>query len=246
MTFRRRPTCIDLFCGCGGFSLGFIQSGWEVVAAVDWDVAAITTYMVNLGSYPIDIHFIEESDKDRLNSFLEKKIERHTEGGLIRWVPTSGSGWIKGHPEATAVKHVWVGDIRKLKGKDILDTIGMKIGEVDAIIGGPPCQGFSAAGRRDVMDPRNSLVFEFARLVVEIQPKTMVMENVPGIASMVTPEVLPVLDVFCRILEDGGFGTVEALKRSLLATSGAGAALRSKSQKKKQPTKESGQLSLFC
>jgi len=82
------------------------------------------------------------------------------------------------------------------------------------------------------MDPRNSLVFEFTRLVLEIQPRAMVMENVPGILSMVTPEGLPVVDSICRILEDGGFGQFDALRRSLLATSGAGAMLSGKPTKK--------------
>src|SRR5262249_37681815 len=87
--------------------------------------------------------------------------------------------------------------------------------KVDLVVGSPPCQGFSSAGKRDVMDPRNSLVFEFARLVCEIQPKMMAMENVPGIVSMVTPEGIPVIDAFCRILEDGHIGAFKALKQSL-------------------------------
>lgn len=78
------------------------------------------------------------------------------------------------------------------------------------------------------MDPRNSLVFEWARLVVEMLPKTCVMENVPGIVTMVTPEGLPVLDVLARILEDGGMGPQDALRNMLINTSGAGAAIKSK------------------
>lgn len=49
------------------------------------------------------------------------------------------------------------------------------------------------AGQRNVMDPRNSLVFEFRRLVLEVSPKTFVMENVPGLLSMVTAEGVPVI-----------------------------------------------------
>ena len=130
------------------------------------------------------------------------------------------------------VKNFFFGDIRKFTGEQILKALGKKVGEVDCVVGGPPCQGFSRAGKQEVMDPRNSMVFEFARLVLEIQPKTLCMENVPGIINMVTPDGIPVIDAFCRVLEDGGFGGYEALKRSLLATSGTGAALRSKSDKK--------------
>ena len=83
-------------------------------------------------------------------------------------------------------------------------------------MGGPPCQGFSTAGKRQVMDPRNSLVFEFVRLVCEMQPKTMVFENVPGILDMVTPEGVPVVDQMCRLLEEGDFGPYETLRKAML------------------------------
>ncbi|MBU6429933.1 MAG: DNA cytosine methyltransferase, partial [Cyanobacteria bacterium REEB65] len=99
----------------------------------------------------------------------------------------------------------------------------------DLVAGGPPCQGFSTAGQRNVMDPRNSLVFEFARIIIEIQPKTMVFENVPGLVSMTTPEGIPVLDALCRVFEDGGFGAYEALRNSLLTSSGMGLASKNAS-----------------
>lgn len=46
----KRPTCIDLFCGCGGFSLGFINAGFDVLLGLDSDCAALTTYAYNLGA----------------------------------------------------------------------------------------------------------------------------------------------------------------------------------------------------
>lgn len=185
------------------------------------------TYMINLGSYPINIHYIEPGDKDRLNKVVERSIKRKEKNGM-RVMPVSGSGFIASEPDLVPVKNVWMGDIRKLSGKDILDALGMKKGEVDSVCGGPPCQGFSTSGKRDIMDPRNSLIFDYARLILEIDPKTFVMENVPGILSMVTPEGIPVVDAFCRILADGGFGGFNALKKTLLNTAGAGAALKSK------------------
>lgn len=245
---KKRPTAVDLFCGCGGMSLGFIQAGWEVVAAVDWDPLALITYMTNLGSYPMNIHGITDSDKKRLNKALEREFGMNKKGKISRAF-LSGSGWISGSPESAPVRNVWIGDVRKLRGQDILDALGMKRGEIDCVMGGPPCQGFSSAGRRQVMDPRNSLVFDFARLVLEIQPKTMMMENVPGILSMVTPEGVPVIDALCRILEDGNFGTYEALKKSLLMSSGQGAALRGKPKAKREEPEddeaEFEQLAIF-
>lgn len=54
-------------------------------------------------------------------------------------------------------------------------------GRVDALIGGPSCQGFSSIGRRDRDDERNQLLLEFVRLVAEIQPRVFCLENVPGL-----------------------------------------------------------------
>lgn len=54
---------------------------------------------------------------------------------------------------------------------------------VDVIVGGPPCQGFSTIGKRLVKDPRNELVFEFIRFVDIIKPKVFLMENVRGLLS---------------------------------------------------------------
>lgn len=73
-------------------------------------------------------------------------------------------------------------DIRKLTGKKIREYVGGK--EIDLVVGGPPCQGFSLAGNRKEDDDRNNLIYEFVRIVKEINPKIFVMENVLGILSM--------------------------------------------------------------
>ncbi len=52
------------------------------------------------------------------------------------------------------------------------------IGQVDVVTGGPPCQGFSALGKRDLSDPRNLLWQEYQRVVAAVKPKIFIMENV--------------------------------------------------------------------
>lgn len=59
---------------------------------------------------------------------------------------------------------------------------------VDIVIAGPPCQGFSMSGKRDVLDERNNLFIEVIRIVKEVKPKVVVIENVTGLLSMKTPE----------------------------------------------------------
>ena len=69
-----------------------------------------------------------------------------------------------------------------LRGEDVKDIIGDN--SVDVIIGGPPCQGFSIAGKRIVNDDRNKLYKGFVRMVEYFKPKAFVMENVPNILSI--------------------------------------------------------------
>lgn len=72
-------------------------------------------------------------------------------------------------------------DAREIRGSDILGAIDHRRSQVDVVFGGPPCEGFSVIGKRDLDNPRNALIFHFLRLVLEIQPKYFVMENVPGL-----------------------------------------------------------------
>lgn len=75
-------------------------------------------------------------------------------------------------------------DISNLNGNDLLSRSNLTANEVDVIIGGPPCQGFSLSGKRMIDDPRNILYKSFVRMVSDIKPKVFVMENVPGLVKL--------------------------------------------------------------
>ncbi len=75
-------------------------------------------------------------------------------------------------------------DVHDLTGAKILKASGLRKGELDLLIGGPPCQGFSIIGGRVVEDPRNSLFREFLRIGREMKPRAIVIENVPGLATL--------------------------------------------------------------
>lgn len=90
-------------------------------------------------------------------------------------------------------KNTWFerSDIRDLTGNDIRKHIknleifqGKEMPDIDLMIGGPSCQGFSRAGRRDKSDPRNMLFGEYVRVINEIKPKYIVLENVEGFVDM--------------------------------------------------------------
>lgn len=223
---RRRndlPVGLDLFSGAGGFSCGFHQAGWHVAAAVEHDVDASLTYLMNLARPGVKIHIDPDHQVIGPNAVRPKKSKGK---GAEPFEPHIGAGWIATQPGDPGCEHFYVYDIKNLTGERILADLGMEVGELDCIFGGPPCQGFSVAGKRDVMDPRNSLVFEFARLVCEIRPKTFVMENVPGILKMRTPEGMPVLDALAAYMSGRGYSDYEALRQALGGALNARAGVR--------------------
>lgn len=86
------------------------------------------------------------------------------------------------HPD---VAHIYAQDICSVSGAQILDDVGLKVGELDLLAGCPPCQGFSRLntlnGKRGEDDPRNDLVNQYLRLVDELRPRALLMENVPAL-----------------------------------------------------------------
>jgi hypothetical protein len=73
--------------GAGGFSLGFIQAGFEVIAGLDYDYHCMITYLTNMGTYPVNIHWIDSADKEKVNAKMEKDINRAAKknGGERIW-----------------------------------------------------------------------------------------------------------------------------------------------------------------
>lgn len=80
--------------------------------------------------------------------------------------------------------HVFEGDISNLDPATVLEACGLKPGELDVLVGGPPCQSFSTAGRRmATQDPRGTLLWQYLRFVEYMQPRFFLMENVRGLLS---------------------------------------------------------------
>lgn len=86
------------------------------------------------------------------------------------------------HPHTSVI----CDDLTGITKRRILSHVARNTGctKVDIVAGGPPCQGFSSAGRQLLNDSRNDLIWEFARVVKEIRPRCFVFENVPEIASI--------------------------------------------------------------
>ena len=120
-------------------------------------------------------------------------------------------------------------DISKISKAEIyarLKEKGFKE-NIDVVVGGPPCQGFSQIGKRALDDPRNRLVFEYHRMVKELKPKYFVFENVPGIAAgshkaLLTELILEFENIGYsivepyRVLDAATYGTPQKRKRMIL------------------------------
>ena len=100
-------------------------------------------------------------------------------------------------------------DLKRISGDDLRDVAQLRQREIDVVFGGPPCQGFSAGGKRDTNDKRNQLVYEFARLIRQLQPRYFVMENVQGFLFHRSE---PVFNSFIRRVKLAGYKVIEPVQ----------------------------------
>lgn len=170
---KNKMTYIDLFCGAGGFSLGFKNAGFKNVFSVDIEKSFCETYRHNF----------------KTHTLVEK-------------------------------------DLSTLASKEILNLT--KSENIDVVVGGPPCQGFSIAGnigRKFIDDPRNRLFKEFVRVVSIVKPKYFVMENVARLYThnkgLTRKEIIKDFqklgyEVECKILNSVDYDVPQIRKRVIV------------------------------
>lgn len=187
----------DLFSGCGGFSLGVQSAGLNVVAALEWEPNAVHTYLYNLGSVDgCAIAYVDESDRARHQKLLRKAKE------------STSSGWIgrnNHRRDGSGCRAMIIGDAFKVTRETFRSALAA-IGEpttIDVVIGGPPCQGMSRAGKQRQDDPRNNLVLEFVRIADELGAETFAMENVPPLLTQ--GKYRPLFEAVVARAHAGGF-----------------------------------------
>ena len=177
-------TCLDLFAGCGGLTIGLGDAGVQVRWANEIDAHAAETYR-------------------------------------------------RSHPGCTVFEE----DVRLLyrrlldRDKDL-----PRADDVDLVAGGPPCQGFSGYNRhRSAGDPRNSLVESFLDIVAHLNPRYVLMENVPGMLSLDTGRLPPLLlaaleslgyQARLGILQAGHYGVPQNRWRVFIVAAADGLELR--------------------
>lgn len=100
-------------------------------------------------------------------------------------------------------------DISNLSGRRLRDVIGLGNRNIDVLFGGPPCGGFSLIGKRKLDDPRNTLLYSFARMVRELNPNYFVVENVRGLTI---GKSRTILESFIRRIKLAGYEIVSPIQ----------------------------------
>lgn len=170
----KKLTFIDLFSGAGGLSEGFIRAGYEPLAHIEMNKFACDTLRTRAA-----FHYLKNNNQLAIyEKYLREKQEKEDGRKLWEQVP----------------KKITDSVIQATIGEDTIDGIFSNLDtligdeKIDVIVGGPPCQAYSVAGRARMgkaveEDPRNELYKYYVKFLERYHPKMFVFENVLGIIS---------------------------------------------------------------
>ena len=171
---KKQYTFIDLFAGAGGLSEGFVKAGFTPLAHIEMDKYACDTLRTRAA-----FHYLKENNSLSIyEQYLLEKKEKEDGSKLWCKVPQS------------VTEKVIQATIGEETINDIFSKVDKLLGNksIDLIVGGPPCQAYSIAGRARLgkaieQDPRNDLYKYYVRFLERYKPKMFVFENVMGILT---------------------------------------------------------------
>ncbi|MDV6344777.1 DNA cytosine methyltransferase [Nitrosomonas sp. Is37] len=181
MVIASNPKAIDLFCGCGGITVGLQKAGFDVIAGIDIEKKYLVSFKHNF-------------------------------------------------PSAKALNI----DITGISPVEFMQAVDISRGELDLLVGGPPCQGFSKnvpRRNRYLEDPKNLLVKSFLNYCEAIQPKMILMENVAemknGFEETYSQEIITRLQekgytVTAVVLNSADYGVPQRRRRAFFMASRLG------------------------
>ncbi len=193
---------VELFAGCGGMSLGLENAGFMRLMANELSPMAAETFAYNLvegardGKQPTPgdlvswrryFSFLEPPQKKAPNGKIDGQTFRNSLSSKPRnaLIPQE----VRDTLTSGADPNLLVGDANRLA--DVIEriasprsrTLWQGFNHLDVLAGGPPCQSFSLAGKRQKDNPRNSLFNSFVKIARELRPRVILFENVLGITK---------------------------------------------------------------
>jgi DNA (cytosine-5)-methyltransferase 1 len=205
---------IDLFAGAGGLSEGFRRNGVDIVAHVEKDYNASLTLKTREAYY----YCLENNKMSLYLDYLNKKITREE---FYAHIPDE---------ILTRVLNI---EISKENYANIINQIDTLVGndKIAGIIGGPPCQAYSIAGRsRDKNkmkdDPRNFLYKYYLQFIEYYNPCFFIFENVQGLLSAYNGKIFEEIqsemkllgyNITCKLLDASDFGVLQSRKRIIIS-----------------------------
>ena len=164
--------------------------------------------------------------------------------GAVDCMEEAVTGYRLNHPEV----EVWGKDITKVTPLSVMRRIDVKKSELDLLAGCPPCQGFSRIRSKSAKeisgDNRNDLVFQYIRFVKILRPKTLMLENVPGLMSdRRMNEVKKILtsagyDLDYKVLDAADYGVPQRRRRFILLGSRVGKVYLAEPQKQRKTVRD--------
>lgn len=175
MTNKFESSAISLFSGAGGLDIAAHEAGFRTIAAIE----SVPRYAKTLSDNKLLSEIEQTAQFDAwfdVESRSMGKLSPKTLDLVKKRVAPS-----VGKVNAMSACSVLPADIREVDTVDLRTSLGLNVGELGLIIGGPPCQSFSMSGqRKSIEDVRGQLFLQFARFVEDFRPRWFVFENVKG------------------------------------------------------------------
>ncbi len=181
---------IELFAGCGGMSLGLEAAGFELYFANELSPMAGETFAYNILDENLSLLAEKEGQAEK-TLWVKSMYQRKDLKERLREKPADidSRGYSDLNSKTELQKKILIGNINDLlvflrENESIFNNLREQ--NIDLVSGGPPCQSFSLAGKREKDNKKNLLPLSFAQFAGMVQPKMILLENVKGITSPFT------------------------------------------------------------
>ena len=180
---KLEPTLVSLFAGAGGLDIGLEVAGFSTLLVNELGKHACETLRQNKILSELRPADFEAWFNDQL---LTQKCYKNISGDEAARLKSRLQHGVGSH-SALSKAQVVERDIRELSSEEILRIANKGVGQVFLVAGGPPCQPFSRAGKRETVETSDGRLFlEFVRIVNDIKPRWFLFENVKGLAQSKT------------------------------------------------------------